>query len=155
VLHSRRGLGVSLVQSARFVHNVVLSFCRASDSVILLSLLPFCFPSHFPCPCSSSFSCNQLIMSRTFRGITNSRLHHPHHTITTSNTPITEGSGSSVVYIPASSCPQNARSFRIRSNTGQNAVLNSVVTQFGGGSVDSAQFIGPEKGIDPNQPRER
>jgi hypothetical protein len=29
------------------------SFCRALDFVILLSPLPFCFPSHFPCPCSS------------------------------------------------------------------------------------------------------
>jgi hypothetical protein len=25
---------------------------------ILLSLLPFCFPSHFPCPCSCCSSCN-------------------------------------------------------------------------------------------------
>jgi hypothetical protein len=62
VLHSRRGPGVSLVKSARFVHNVVLSFCRALDSVILLSLLPFyCIPSHFPCPCSSCSSCKQFI----------------------------------------------------------------------------------------------
>jgi hypothetical protein len=28
------------------------SFCRTLDSVILLSLLPFCYLSFFPCPCS-------------------------------------------------------------------------------------------------------
>jgi hypothetical protein len=41
------------------MHNVVLSFCCALDSVILLSLLPSCFSSHFPCPCSSGSSCKQ------------------------------------------------------------------------------------------------
>jgi hypothetical protein len=35
--------------------------CRALDSVILLSLLPFCFPSHFPCPCSCCSSCSPFI----------------------------------------------------------------------------------------------
>jgi hypothetical protein len=35
------------------------SFCRALDSVILLSLLPIWLPSHFPCPCSSCSFCNQ------------------------------------------------------------------------------------------------
>jgi hypothetical protein len=33
------------------------------DSVILLSLLPSCFPSHFPCPCSSGSSCKQKYYS--------------------------------------------------------------------------------------------
>jgi hypothetical protein len=37
----------------------LMRYCRALDSVILLSLLPFCFPSHFPYPCSScSSSCS-------------------------------------------------------------------------------------------------
>jgi hypothetical protein len=35
------------------------SLRRALDSVILLSLLPFCSPSHFPCPCSCNLSHNQ------------------------------------------------------------------------------------------------
>jgi hypothetical protein len=39
----------------------VLSFSRALDSVILSSLLPFCFPSHFPSPYSSCSSCNRQI----------------------------------------------------------------------------------------------
>jgi hypothetical protein len=37
------------------------SLCRALDSMILLSLLPFCYPSLFPCPCSCCFSCTKKI----------------------------------------------------------------------------------------------
>jgi hypothetical protein len=37
--------------------------CRALDSVIMLSLLPFRFPSLFPCPCSCCSSCNIIHLS--------------------------------------------------------------------------------------------
>jgi hypothetical protein len=37
------------------------SCCRGLDSAILLSPLPFCFPSLFPCPCPCCSSCNQLV----------------------------------------------------------------------------------------------
>jgi hypothetical protein len=40
------------------------SFCRILDSVILLSLLLFCFPSHFPCPCSCCSPCNPVYFKR-------------------------------------------------------------------------------------------
>jgi hypothetical protein len=40
------------------------SFCRVLDFVILLSLLPFCFPSHFPCPCSCCSPCNPVYVKR-------------------------------------------------------------------------------------------